>query len=347
MSTTTTPAGGPATESGRDGVSTMAEVAARAGVSTATVSRALSGKTVRPELAAAVHQAAAELDYALDRTARSLRRRTSDLLALVLPDIENPFFTALARGVEDVALEAGLSVVLCNSDGEPDKEDRYLSIAESENMAGVILAPASARPRLTRLIARDRAVIVLDRPVEDDVDQVYFDNVALGRASTQALLAQGFQRVACITGPPEVSTALERAQGWRTAMTAAGHDPVAPELLAHANYRVDGGRRAMQALLRLDQVPDAVLATNNLVAVGVLQVLDETRGQRPGVGVGIIGDLPFATAGTGRLSVTPLWPRELGVHAARMFLDRLGGLSGPGRHVLLPIGLPTGRAARI
>src|SRR5690606_6052591 len=95
--------------------------------------------------------------------------------------VENPFFTAVARGVEDVAQEAGYSVVLCNTDDDPAKEERYLAVAEHENMAGVVVAPASAAPEIAALRARRRAVVVIDRRVVQDVDQVVFDNVALGR----------------------------------------------------------------------------------------------------------------------------------------------------------------------
>src|SRR5699024_2643024 len=133
-------------------------------------------------------------------------------------DIENPFFTAVARGVEIVARKAGLSVVLCNTDDQPDQEERYLRIAEWENMAGLILAPASQRPDLGPLLERRRAVVVLDRSVPDPVDQVSFDNVGLGRAVTRALLAAGHRRIACVTGPEHIITAVERARGWRSAL---------------------------------------------------------------------------------------------------------------------------------
>lgn len=315
-------------------MATIAQVARRAGVSTATVSRVLNGKPVRSDMAQAVHRAAGELDYSPDRTARSLRRRYSDVVALVVPDIENPFFTSLARGVEDVAQAAGLSVVLCNSDDDPAKEERYLSIAVSDNMAGVILAPASPTPRLEPLLQRQRVVVVLDRPVQAQVDQVFFDNVALGREATRRLLERSFTRIACITGPREVSTATDRATGWRQAMREARLDP-ADALLRHVNFRVDGGRSAMLDLLGDPVRPDAVLATNNLVGVGVLQALVRTHGVSPHLGVGIIGDLPFATTPTEGLTLVPLRPRELGVQAAQLFLDRLKGVAEPGRRVLV------------
>ncbi len=317
----------------------IVDVALLAGVSTATVSRVLNGKAVRPDLEVAVRRAVEELGYSPDRTARSLRRRHSDVIALVLPDIENPFFTSLARGVEDVAQEAGLSVVLCNTDDEPAKEERYLDIVVAENMAGVILAPAGGGTSLARLIERKRAVVVVDRPVPDAVDQVIFDNVGLGRRAATALVERGHTRVACITGPQATPTAADRAEGWRQALEAAGlhvHD----ELLAFADFRVEGGRSAMEALLALGDPPDAVLATNNLVGVGVLQAISHAR--RSDLGVGIIGDLPFATSNVENVSLLPLLPREMGLTAARMLVERVREGGAPVQTVIQPIQTPQG-----
>lgn len=310
----------------------IVDVAARAGVSTATVSRVLNGTRVRPDLDEAVRRAIEELDYIPNRTARSLRRRHSDVIALVIPDVENPFFTAVARGVEDVAQEAGLSVVLCNSDDDAAKERRYLAVAEHENMAGVVLAPAGPQPALTGLTDRGRAVVVIDRRVPDDVDQVVFDNVALGRRGAEALVARGHRVIACITGPRSTTTAVDRAEGWRAVLAERGL-PAGP--LVHANFRVDGGRAAMCELLAGEVLPDAVLAANNLVGVGVLQTLAEWEG--PAVDVGVVGDLPFATSDVSRLAQVPLGTREMGVRAAELLLARLRGpKSAPGVHVLDP-----------
>jgi LacI family transcriptional regulator len=137
-------------------MATIYEVAARAGVSPATVSRVMNGTKVSPELAELVRAAASELDFTPNRTARTLRRQNSEVIALIIPDIENPFFTALARGVEDRAQESGYSVVLCNTDEDTGKEARYIDIALSEHMAGVILAPASDHSDLSSLLARHR-----------------------------------------------------------------------------------------------------------------------------------------------------------------------------------------------
>ncbi|WP_127572208.1 LacI family DNA-binding transcriptional regulator [Georgenia faecalis] len=305
----------------------IVDVAELAGVSTATVSRVLNGKTVRPDLDAAVRRAVDELGYSPDRTARSLRRRHSDVIALVLPDIENPFFTSLARGVEDVAQEAGLSVVLCNTDDDPVKEQRYLQIVAAENMAGVILAPAGGTAALAALLERGRAVVVVDRPVPEPVDQVVFDNVELGRIAAGALIDRGYRRIACITGPRTTPTAVDRATGWAQALAAAALD--APDdLLVHADFRVEGGRSAMEGLLGTEHPPDAVLATNNLVGVGALRAL--AHGDHA-VGVGIIGDLPFATSNVENVSLLPLRPREMGLAAARMLVERVRDGAGPVR----------------
>src|SRR3954468_24650246 len=124
-------------------MATIYEVAALAGVSPATVSPVFHGLTLSEEKKRLVHETATKLAFTPNKTARRLRKQSSEIVALLIPDIENPFFTALARGVEDRAREAGFSVVLCNTDDDPGKELRYLEIVASEQMAGVILSPAS------------------------------------------------------------------------------------------------------------------------------------------------------------------------------------------------------------
>lgn len=307
-------------------MATISDVAARAGVSTATVSRVLNGIAVRQDLTEAVRRAAEELEYSPSRAARSLRRQLGEVIALILPDIENPFFTAVARGAEDVAQAHGYSIVLCNSDDDIAKEAVYVKIAISERMAGVIIAPAGETTSLSSLADRRQAVVVIDRPADDDLDHVLEDNVAVSRQGVNMLIDRGFARIACITGPMSTFTARERARGWREEMLA--HGLAAPdEMLVYANFRVGGGRTATDQLLALPDPPQAILATNNLVGVGVLQILAEQQGARTTIGVGIIGDLPFATSTTSDISLVPLHPREMGMTAARLLLDRVNGLA--------------------
>lgn len=315
-------------------MSTIYDVATLAGVSPATVSRVLNGVAVSPEKAQRVREAAERLSFTPNRTARSLRKQHSEVIALVIPDIENPFFTSIARGVEDVAQAAGFSVVLCNTDEDPEKEARYLRIAVSENMAGVILATAGGQANLAPLLKRGRPIVAVDRqPKGYDIDSVLLDSVAGGRDATRALYDQGFTRVACITGPSTVETAERRAQGWREVVWENGGDP--DGYVRYADFRVAGGRTAMAGLLALETPPDAVFVANNLMSVGVLQVLAERGLAPPRIGVAVFGDLPFQLQSPGGVTVIPLPARRLGERAASLLLERLEGDKQPARTLVL------------
>jgi LacI family transcriptional regulator len=320
---------------------TIYEVAARAGVSPATVSRVLNGARVSPESTRLVRAAAAELGFTPNRTARRLRGRASAVIALLIPDIENPFFTALARGVEDRARAAGYSVVLCNTDEDPARESTYLGIALAEHMAGVILAPAGDVSDVEALVASRRPVVAVDRSLARlDIDAVTVDNRAGGRAAAELLIAAGHTRVACITGPRGVETAQQRMEGWRKATGGAPDE----SLVRYADYRVGGGRAAMADLLGLSEPPDAAVVTNNLMAAGALDALHDAGLRTPEFGLAVLGDLPFGSFGQRGIQVVDLPARELGAAAASLLLDRLDGDDGPARTVVLHTG--TRRMAR-
>ena len=182
-------------------MATISDVAARAGVSTATVSRTLNGKTtVDPALAARVLAAAAELGYRPNGPARNLRKQETAVIALIISDVENPFFTAIARGAEDVAHSAGYSVVLCNSDDNPDKEREYIDVALQERMAGVLLSPSGRSANVEPLLRSGTPVVAVDRPLPSSAgDAVLVDSrPALGRPPRTLSRATSD---GCITGP--------------------------------------------------------------------------------------------------------------------------------------------------
>ncbi len=276
-------------------MATIHEVAARAGVSTATVSRALNGKsTVDPELAARVAAAAHELDYRPNGVARNLRRQATTVWALIISDIENPFFTAVARGVEDVAAAAGHSVVLCNADEDLDKEARYLQVAVAERVAGVVLSPTATDTDIGLLVEHGIPVVAIDRPLAgSDIDAVLVGSRQGARDATTHLMAAGYQRIGCITGPQRVSTAEQRIDGYAEALRAAGRRPNY-RLVRHADFKVSGGRRAAERLLDTSRPPDALFVANSLMAIGALQAL-AARGLRAGRDVGIVAfdDAPW------------------------------------------------------
>jgi LacI family transcriptional regulator len=315
-------------------MATIYEVAALAGVSPATVSRVLNGRSVSAEKARLVRKAADTLNFTVNRTARDLRRRHSEVIALLVPDIENPFFTALARGVEDRAQESGYSVVLCNTDDDAEKENKYLEIASSANMAGVILAPSPEHTDLGSLLDRGKPVVAVDRTTGFDVDAVMVDNRAIGSAATSALADQGFRRIACIAGPLDPASPEERSEAWAQVVRSRTPD-ASDAYLVHANYRVDGGRAAMTSLLAMDTPPDAVVATNNLMGVGALQVLFESGLTPPSFGVAVCGELPFSTYSPSAVTQVRIPARHLGTTAATLLLDRIEGDSQPARTVVL------------
>jgi LacI family transcriptional regulator len=325
-------------------MATIYEVAALAGVSPATVSRVFNGLAVSPEKVRLVRDAAETLRFTPNRTARRLRNQSSELIALLIPDIENPFFTALARGVEDRARESGYSVVLCNTDDDPAKETKYLDIAVSEGMAGVILAPASADGDLAHVVSQGRPMVAVDRMTGFNIDAVMVDNRAAGIAATNALFDAGYTRVACIAGPLGIEGTEERSLGWRQVVSKRSDTREIDDYLRHANYRVDGGRAAMAALLALETPPDAVVTTNNLMGVGALQVLSEAGITPPDFGVAIVGDLPFATLSPNAITQVHLPARHLGTTAASMLMERIAGDTQPARTVVLRARLTQGAA---
>ncbi|MFV0428384.1 MAG: LacI family DNA-binding transcriptional regulator [Arachnia sp.] len=316
-------------------MATIYEVAALAGVSPSTVSRVFSGAaTVSPQKAEAVRRAAADLRFTPDKAARAMRTRSTDVIGLIIPDVENPYFTEVARGVEDRAREAGYSVVLCNSDAILDKEATYLQVAMAERMAGVIVAPASPATDLGPVISNGQPVVVIDRGTSSAVDTVVMANREAGATATSLLLAAGYRRLACITGPADIDTAKDRSLGWHDALVAAGR-PADPGLVRYSSFHVDGGRSAMTDLLTLPDPPDGVVAGNNMLGVGALQVLSERASAPPITGVSVVGSLPYTTIAPSAVSVVRLPSRTMGAEAARMLLARIGGDAAAPRHVVL------------
>lgn len=307
-------------------MATISDVASRAGVSTATVSRALNGKsTVDPELAARVLAAAEELGYQPNGPARNLRRQEAAVVALIISDVENPFFTAIARGVEDVAHTVGYSVVLCNSDENAEKERRYVDVAIQERAAGVIISPTPTATNVDQLINRGTPLVAVDRPLLDRTsDTVLVDTRVAAREATEHLLAQGYERVGCITGPPGVRTADDRLAGYRDALRYANIRP-SPSLVRRTEFRAAGAERACGELLEQADPPDALLVANSAMAVGVLSAL-RSHGSRLGPDVGIVAfdDVPWAGLVDPPLTVVAQPAYEIGSVAAQLLLARIG-----------------------
>lgn len=312
-------------------MTTMQDVARRAGVSIATVSRVLNEvSTVNPDLAERVRVAMRELDYRPNAVARNLRRNQSSLWAVIVSDIGNPFFTGLVRGIEDIAQGRGFSVVLCNSDEEPAKEDQYLKVAAAEKMAGVIISSSGRSRRLRGLVEAGTPVVAIDRRVSQaDVDTVLVDNERGAQLATEHLVDAGFQRIACISGPRRVSTAADRLRGYQQGLTARGI-AMDDSLISLADFREEGGYRAMSALLALPEPPDAVFAANNLMTIGAVECLVD-RGITVPAQMGVVGfdEIPWAHLVTPSLSTVRQPTYEVGRTAALLLSERIAAPSRP------------------
>jgi LacI family transcriptional regulator len=318
-------------------VATIYDVARRAGVSPSTVSRVLNGVEVNESMKESVLAAAAALQYVPNRTARTLRRRTSEIIAMMIPDLENPFFTSMTKAVAEHAHAAGYTVMLCDTDGRPDREADYLKVMVSESVAGLIVAPASDAINLDEVIERGLPVVCVDRTAPGyDLDSVVVDNVGGARRSVELLQLAGFRDIACISGPEHVETADQRTAGWREAILAGSGTLPDPAYDIRTSYSVAGGECAMRALLALPQPPHAVFAANNTLAVGLLRTLLAQGLTPPSFGVLAFGDLPLLTYTPMGVMVVHLPSREIGEVAAARLLERIAGFGGPARHIVIP-----------
>lgn len=318
---------------------TIKEVAAAAGVSVATVSRVLNGNPdVNAELRARVVAAVAQMGYRPNGAARSLRTRATLVLGIIISDITNPFFTAMVRGVEDAAQEAGYSVILANADEDLDKESRYVEVAVAEQMAGVVLSPASStQTRLDMLTERKIPVVTVDRRLRGGrVDSVTINNRQVAQQATTHLIEQGCDRIGFIAGPSATSTARERLAGYTAAIRAAGRI-VDESLIASADFRIDGGYEATRELLRLPQAPDGLLVSNNLMTIGALDALDEAGLETPH-DIAFVGfdEMAWAMGNRSRLTAVQQPTYEIGRRAAELLLAHIRGDRPRQRHVVLP-----------
>ena len=311
----------------------ISDVAREAGVSVATVSRALNDHpNVNPEYADRVRAAAAKLGYRPNGIARSLRRQSSDVIALIISDVSNPFFTAITRGVEDVAQRSGYSVLLCNADEDSAKEATYLRVAEQEQVAGVILSPHMAGSDVSRLRGANIPLVVIDRPLNEPVDSVMVHSREGAESATNHLLDAGWTRPACITGPEEAATAQERLQGYLEAVRQHGN---LDELFVHAPFRQHGGARAASELLDAEVAPDALFVANAQMTLGVLDELKRRR-LRIGRDIGIItfDDAPWAPFISPPMSVVAQPAYDIGAQAAQLLMERIRGTAPAERRQL-------------
>jgi len=320
----------------------MRDVAERAGVSVTTVSHVINEtRPVSDELRQRVLSAIEELGYQPNVLARSLRRGKTHTIGVIVPDSVNPFFAEVARGIEDASFEHGYNVILCNSDGDLDKELLYTNVLAEKQVDGILFVAAGVSTENIRALqARRMPLVVVDRKIPGvSVDEVLTDNARGGYLAARHLLDLGHRRIGCITGPSDVTPSAERVTGYRRALEEAGI-PVDKTLIVKGDFQYESGHQATCQLLSTDDPPTAVFACNDLMAIGTISAAVEL-GRKVPVDLSVVGfdDVRLASFTNPSLTTVVQPKYEMGVLAATMLLERIRDHNIPPRRQLLDVSL--------
>src|SRR2546427_1297213 len=325
--------------------STIAEIAAQAGVSIPTISRVLNGRPdVAPATRARIEQVLKESGYIRSSAAKGLRKGSSGIIDLVVPGLDNPYVTEIVRGVEEALERSGLRLALSFTHDKSLGERQWLDKIADRATEGAILVLAHGQSsRLDELRQRGIPFVVVDHRGElgPDVPSVGATNWAGGRVAVEYLLSLGHRRIAMIAGPASLRCSLDRVAGYRAALEAAGI-PIDPELIRPGDFRLQSGYIQTSALLALPDPPTAIFAGNDLQAMGAYKAL-YLRNMHVPEQMSVIGfdDIPFTTIVSPSLTTVrqPLF--EMGRIATSMLMRLIAGESLDSSRVLLPTTLIT------
>jgi LacI family fructose operon transcriptional repressor len=311
----------------------IVDVALHAGVSTASVSRVISGAPgVSQETRERVNAAVKSLGYRPDLAARRLRSGRTDTLGLIVSDIRNPYFTEIGRAVEDVAYQNGMRVLLCNANEDPAKEAFYLEMMRDENVSGVILSPTLSLMKDMRPLNYPFPLVLVDRCERDlEVDAVALDNFDAGHRLTRHLITQGYRRIVFLYGSVG-STGPQRHQGYEAAMTDAKLAPEAEPITPRSEH----AREVADRLLRRRLPPEMLVASNGLVLQGIAEAI-KAAGAQVARNTSLAGfdDLPWTRLVTPDITVIRQPTHEIGQTALRLLLDRVATPERSVRRVVL------------
>lgn len=315
---------------------TVVEVAAHAGVSIASVSRVLNGKLVRPDTTDRVRTAVAELGYRPDATGRSLKLGARQQIALAVDDIGNPVYTEMMRGVQDGLARSGTQLLLSSAGHDPDDLLALVRSLSRGYADGLIISPLRRSPALVQALVRSPVPVVLIGDLGDDtpLDRVRVDSALAVRMAHRHLRDTGRTRIAFVNGPEDTAPGRARLEGFRQA-TAESGTPEGP-VIATDGFTVDAGERAWPtvAALRGRDRPDALIAANDLLALGILRAA-LTSHRRVPAALAVVGidDIEFARIFSPSLTSVSLQARERGRIAAALLLDRMAAPAAPPRTV--------------
>jgi LacI family transcriptional regulator len=313
---------------------TIKDVARLSGVSPMTVSRVINeSDRVRPETRSRVQNAISELGYVPSRLARGLSLRRTGTLAVIVPDVANPFFTSLVRAAEDVARRADYSVILCDTRSDLGVERDVIEDLIAHRVEGIVIASVTDRSQahLRRLAAFGVPFVLVDRTVPGvESDAVVGDSAGGAQQLLEHLIALGHRRIGLIVESGEVSTARDRRRGYEVALEAAGI-PLDPALVVVTTADPDGGAVGMRHLLELEDPPTAVFTVNNLVAVGAVEAVRAAGLDVPDdVALVCFDDIEYASRLNPFLTAMEQPAETFGTLGTQLLLERIDG-RGPAR----------------
>jgi LacI family transcriptional regulator len=308
-------------------MATIQDVAKRAGVAPITVSRFINNSGYcSQETRARVEVAIAELGYIPNRLASGLRSKRTNTLALILTDITNPFFTTIARGVEDTASDAGYTVIFCNTDESISKEQNYLRLLLEQRVDGIVLVPALSTDDFVAFVQEhDTPIVILDRRISGvKADVVRCDSEKGAYELTRLLISLGHRHIAILSGPKGTSTAEDRVIGSKRALKEANLERSSGQEYYGFFTQASGSEMTRQALLTSTPKPTALFAANNFIAIGAMKALRELGVRVPeDVAVVSFDDLPTGLIISPFFTVAAQPAYEMGCKATELLLARL------------------------
>ena len=305
---------------------TIKDIAQAAGVSTTTVSHVVNNtRYVDPETRSRVLQSMAALGYQPNFLARSLRKGESKTIGLIVPDAANLFFAEVARKIEDYGFQQGYSVILCNSDNNPEKQTSYINTLLAKRVDGVIfISSGGADNDLARLLANQVPVVVADRDVPLELaDVVLVDNEQGGYDATRHLIELGHRRIACITGPHELSPSMQRVEGYRRAMQEF-HLELNPDYIVAGDFTFHSGGLAMDLLLKRFPRPEAVFVSNDMMAFGAMSAIRKAGFEIPD-DISVVGfdDIELSSAIIPALTTVAQPFDDIALQVTRLLVQRM------------------------
>lgn len=320
-----------------DGRPRMADIARIAGVSVATVSRALAGSPrVTGETRERIEAAVRDTGYVVNRMARSLRLQQARQVFVMVPNIANPFHASVLLGAEEAAVAAGFHVLIGNTAGDPARAEEHARQLLTGAVDGMLLLGGRMPDPLKAPALQRRLVAVIEPVAASGVPVVEIDNRAGGREATRHLIALGHRRIGHIGGTAATTATPRRFAGYMEALAEAGLEP-RPELVRYGAFSIATGAEEMAELLALPEPPTAVFCGSDEIAMGAIRTIKQA-GLRVPEDVSIVGfdNIYFAAVTDPPLTTIDQPARRLGFEAMRLLADRLAGIAGPKRGVEVP-----------